>query len=104
MKYLVIGAVIALLLLLIYSRLEPYITVVLKVLGMLRGTVNAGNSSPSTRRSGSVKTENKLVRCAACGTWIPAERAIGPGSKMSEYCSRECLEKSATGKERKLAG
>jgi hypothetical protein len=86
----------------IYSRLEPYIAIVKKVLGILRGTLDSADST--SRRSGSVKTENKLVRCVACGTWIPADRAIGPGSNLSEYCSRECLEKSATGKQRKLAG
>lgn len=104
MKYLVIGAVLALIFILIYSRLEPYIAIVRKVLGMIRGPVDASPSSATARRSGSIKTENKLVRCVACGTWIPAERAIGPGSKLSEYCSRECLEKSAAAKERKLAG
>jgi len=84
--------------------LEPYIAIVKKVLGILRGTLDSPNANPGRQRSGSVKTENKLVRCVACGTWIPADRAIGPGSKLSEYCSRECLEKSAKGKERKLAG
>jgi hypothetical protein len=88
----------------IYSRLEPYIAIVKKVLSVLRGTLDSPNANPNRQPGGSVKTENKLVRCVACGTWIPAERAIGPGSKLSEYCSRECLEKSATGKERKLAG
>lgn len=103
MKYLVVGAVLALIILLIYSRLEPYIATLRKVLSLLRGTGESA-SGPTARRSGSIKTENKLVRCVACGTWIPVERAIGPGSKLSEYCSRECLEKSAAGKERKLAG
>ena len=103
MKYLVVGAVLALIFLLIYSRLEPYILTLRKVLSLLRRTGESASGAP-TRRSGSIKTENKLVRCVACGTWIPAERAIGPGSKFSEYCSRECLEKSAGGKERKLAG
>lgn len=88
----------------IYSRLEPYIAIVKKILGILRGTLDPPIANPGGRRSGSVKTENKLVRCVACGTWIPAERAIGPGAKLSEYCSRECLEKSAASKERKLAG
>ena len=103
MKYLVIGALIALIFILIYSRLEPYIVALRKVLSLLRGTADSV-SGATAQRSGSVKTENKLVRCVACGTWIPAERAIGPGSKLSEYCSRECLEKSAGGKKRKLAG
>jgi hypothetical protein len=103
LKYLVVGAVLALIFLLIYWRLEPYIAALRKVLSLLRGT-GENASGTATRRSGSIKTENKLVRCVACGTWIPAERAIGPGSRLSEYCSPECLEKSAGGKERKLAG
>jgi ribosomal protein S26 len=74
-----------------------------KVLRLLRGPVDSADAA-ATGRKASIKTENKLVRCVACGTWIPADRAIGAGSKLSEYCSRECLEKSATGKERKLAG
>ncbi|MCM3900522.1 MAG: hypothetical protein ND866_02340 [Pyrinomonadaceae bacterium] len=102
MKYLIIGALLALVFLLVYSRLQPYIELLRKVSSALKGTLDS-NSSPATR-SGSTKAENKLVRCVACGTWIPAERAIGAGSNMSEYCSRECLEKAASGKERKLAG
>ena len=102
LKYLIIGALLALLFLLIYSRLRPYLDLIGKVSAALRGTLDA--SSSPTQRAGSIKNENKLVRCVACGTWIPTERAIGAASNMSTYCSRECLEKAATGKERKLAG
>ena len=69
----------------------------------MKGTLDANSASTPTQRSGSINTENKLIRCVACGTWVPADRAIGPGSKLSEYCSRECIEKSAAkGKKRKL--
>ena len=102
LKYLIIGALLALLFLFVYSRLRPYLELLRKVSSALKGTLDA-NSSP-TQRGGSTRTENKLVRCVACGTWIPAERAIGAGSNLSEYCSRECLEKAATGKKRKLVG
>ncbi len=102
LKYLIIGALLALVFLIVYSRLRPYIELLRKVFSALKGTLDA-TSSP-TPRGGSTKTENKLVRCVACGTWIPAERAIGAGSNMSEYCSRECLAKAAAGKKRKLAG
>jgi hypothetical protein len=101
MKYLIIGALLALCFLLIYSRLRPYLELLRKVSSALKGTLDA--TSPTPRRE-SIKTENKLVRCVACGTWIPAQRAIGAGSNMSEYCSRECLEKAATGEQRKRAG
>jgi hypothetical protein len=102
LKYLIIGALLALLFLLIYSRLRPYLELLRKVSSALKGTLDAA-SSPSPRGS-STKGENKLVRCVACGTWIPAARAIGAGSNMSEYCSLECLEKAAKGRKRKLAG
>lgn len=102
LKYLIIGALVALIVLLIYSRLRPYIELLRKVFSALKGTLDVNSSS--SPRNGSIKSQNKLVRCVACGTWIPAERAIGTGSNMSAYCSRECLEKAATGKKRKLAG
>ncbi|MCM3869064.1 MAG: hypothetical protein ND895_00020 [Pyrinomonadaceae bacterium] len=102
MKYLIIGALFALLFLLIYSRLRPYLELLGKISSALKGTLDATSASPP--RGGSTKTENKLVRCVACGTWIPTERAIGAAANMSAYCSRECLEKAATGKKRKLAG
>jgi hypothetical protein len=102
LKYLIIGALFALVFLLIYSRLRPYIELLRKVSSALKGTLD--ESSSRSPRGGSTKTENKLVRCVACGTWIPAQRAIGAGSNMSEYCSRECLENAATGEIRKRAG
>lgn len=102
MKYLIIVGLLVLVFLLIYSRLRPYIQLLQKVLSALRGTLEKDSSSGSRARS--TRIENKLVRCVSCGTWIPAERAIGAGSRMSEYCSRECLEKSAAEPKRKLAG
>jgi hypothetical protein len=100
LKYLIIGTLLALVFLLVYSRLRPYIEFLRKASSMMKGTLDA--RPPSAERHGLSGT--KLVRCVACGTWIPAERAIGPGSKLSEYCSLDCLEKGATGKKRKLAG
>lgn len=100
MKYLVIGALLALVVVLIYSRLRPYLELLRKVSSVLKGTLD--QSYPSSGR-GSIQSENKLVRCLACGTWIPVGRAVGVGS-LSEYCSRECLEKAAVGNERKRAG
>lgn len=102
LKYLIIGALFALVVLLIYSRLRPYLELLQKVSSALTGTLDT--ASPPTSRAGSTKTENKLVRCVACGTWIPAQRALGAGSRLSEYCSAECLEKAGTGTKRKLAG
>jgi hypothetical protein len=102
LKYLIIGALLAFLFLIIYSRLRPYLELLGKISSALKGTLDA--SSAPAPRAGSTKTENPLVRCVACGTWIPTDRAIGAAANMSAYCSRECLEKAASGKKRKLAG
>ncbi|MEP6919768.1 MAG: hypothetical protein ABI967_01500 [bacterium] len=104
MKYLVIAALLSLAFLLIYSRLRPYLEMIRKVSSALKDASATGAASATRPRSGSLKTENKLVQCVACGTWIPADRAIGRGSQTSTYCSRECFEKASTSKERKLAG
>ena len=103
-KYAVIGALFALLFLLIYSRVRPYIEIFRKMLSVVIGTFDQTSGAASTQRSGSTKTENKLVRCVACGTWIPAERAIGGGPRISEYCSWGCFEGTATSAKRKAAG
>ena len=102
MKVLVIAALISLLLLLVYSRLHPYIQILKKILGTVK-TV-ADSQSPGNRvRNSTGKVDGKLVRCVSCGTWIPADRAIGPRANLESYCSRECLEKSSAPDKRKAA-
>jgi hypothetical protein len=93
LKYLVIAALLALVFLLVYSRVRPYLQILSKLLSSLQG-VSAGTRSE--RSAG--KAESKLVRCVSCGTWIPADRVIS-AMGTSAYCSRECLEKPP--KERK---
>src|SRR4030095_10746633 len=100
LKYLFIAALFTLLVLLLYSRLRPYLELWRKMSSLMKGTLD-GTSGPA-QRSRKINTENKLIRCAACGTWVPADRAIGAGAKLSEYCSRECIEKSADQRKRKL--
>lgn len=102
MKFLVIGALFVLLLLLVYSRIYPYLLVLKKLFGAARTITN---SPTGTHSSGSAtRSDARLVRCVSCGTWIPADRAIGKKAGQSVYCSRECVEKSSNGKERKIAG
>jgi len=100
LKYLVIAALFALFLLLVYSRIYPYLQTLKKILGVAK-TIGTPPATSGSRSSGA-KVDGKLVRCVGCGTWIPAARAIGSGSSV--YCSRECIEKSSNTKERKLAG
>jgi len=100
-KYLVVSAILGLGFLLVYSRLRPYIQFVRKIVSLVNASGDAlpRQPSPQTRQ-----VENRLTQCAACHTWIPADRAIHPGGGLTAYCSTACLEKSAGEKKQKLAG
>jgi hypothetical protein len=102
LKYLVIAALLALLLLLVYSKLYPYVQMLKKILGAAKSVVDAPVSR-SNKAKAATKGGRKLVRCVGCGTWVPAERAIGAGGQ-SVYCSRECIEGASSGTNRKVAG
>ena len=105
MKFLVITALFSLLLLLLYSRIYPYILALKKIFGGVARTMGDSSANhPGTFKGSTAKSDGKLVRCVGCGTWIPAGRAIGNKTGMSVYCSRECIEKTSNGKERKIAG
>ena len=105
MKFLVIVALLSLLLLLLYSRIYPYILILKKIFGGVARTLDDSPRNPSENFKGSTtKADGKLVRCVSCGTWIPAGRAIGNKAGSSVYCSRECIEKTSNGQERKIAG
>jgi hypothetical protein len=103
LKYLIIAALFALLLLLLYSKLYPYLRAVNKFLGAVKTVADSPTAGDALRNSG-VKADRKLVRCVVCGTWIPGERAVRVNAGSSVYCSRECIEKPANNKERKIAG
>ena len=103
MKVLVIAALFSLLLLLLYSRIYPYILILKKIFGVAK-TITTSPTAAEASRSPTAKSDGKLVRCVGCGTWIPAGRALGNRAGMSVYCSRECIEKASNGKERKIAG
>jgi hypothetical protein len=94
LKYLIIAVVAALVFVLVYRRVRPYLQLMQKV-------VSALNQEPAERRRTS-QAEHKLVRCVNCGTWIPSDKATRVGSTI--YCSTECLEKRSASSDRKLAG
>jgi hypothetical protein len=102
LKILVIAALFSLLLLLLYSRIYPYILILKKIFGAAKTITDSPANAGSRSETG--KSEGKLVRCVGCGTWIPAGRAIGNKTGSSVYCSRDCIEKTSKGKERKIAG
>ena len=101
MKYLIIAALVSIVLVIVYSRVRPYLKLFRKVVESLN-VATEGTATPATPER--TPSKNKLVRCDSCGTWIPAERAMHLGSGLASYCSSECLTKNSQTKERKLAG
>jgi len=104
LKFLIIVALFSLFLLLLYSKLYPYLRILKKILGAAKTMADVSPGASGAFAGSTTKADKKLVRCVGCGTWIPADRAIGTGAGPSVYCSRECIEKPAGGKERKIAG
>ena len=99
MKYLIILALFAAVAFIVYWRLRPYIRGLRRFLGVLRdvrrmreGAVSGG--SPQQRTSPKKAANEKLRRCAACGTWMPASRAVSLRGGAT-YCSHTCLERAA---------
>ena len=99
-KYLIIAGLLSIIFVLVYSRVRPYLQLIQKVINSLSVATDISASTAPRQKSVS---ENKLVRCERCGTWIPAERALRLGSGLATFCSPECLAKPAS-KERRIAG
>jgi len=76
LKYLIIATLAGIFLVIVYSRLRPYIQLVRKVLKVIGGSAGSNSSVSSQSRKATVNAEHKLIRCVSCGTWIPADRAI----------------------------
>jgi hypothetical protein len=104
LKILVIAALFSLLLLLLYSRIYPYILILKKIFGVAKTLGDSAANPRATPGSPTARSDSKLVRCVGCGTWVPAGRALGNRSGSSVYCSRECIEKTSNTEERKIAG
>ena len=108
MKYLFIFALFAAVAFLVYWRLRPYIRGVRRFIGVLREVkrVRAGGAPAGFPQEEAPKKAagEKLKRCAACGTWMPASRAVSLRGGAT-YCSHTCLERAADapGRARKSA-
>ena len=102
LKLLIVLGIIGVIFLLVYLRLRPYIRMARQMLGVAREVGRASGqtsaASPAVRSGG-----DRLVRCAACETWIPASRALKLRSSATAYCSTACLEGTAEGSQRKAA-
>ena len=99
MKYLLVVILLVALAALAYWRLRPYLRAArraLKVVNeMRRMTRAAGQAGPfDTPRERAPAPQDRLVRCASCGSWTPASRAVKLRNGVS-YCSHACLERAA---------
>ena len=98
MKYIFILALFAAVAFLVYWRLRPYIRGVRRFLGVLREVRQmreGGMPGDFPQQAAPKKAANeKLLCCAACGTWMPASRAVSLRGGAT-YCSHACLERAA---------
>ena len=96
MKYLIIAVVLGALFFIIYLRLRPYLNIARRILGVVREarSMRVGQTMPNAVRQQTSDGE-RLVRCAACGIWFPASRAVSLRSTSSNFCSHACLQRSA---------
>lgn len=98
MKYLLVIGLFAAVAFLVYWRLRPYIRGLRRFLGVIRevNRMRAPGVPPGVPQQASTKkaANEKLRRCAACGTWMPASRAVSLRGGAT-YCSHACLERAA---------
>ncbi|HEX8354030.1 MAG TPA: hypothetical protein VF611_14075 [Pyrinomonadaceae bacterium] len=98
MKYIVVLILFAAAAAYAYWRLRPYIRGARRLFGALRevNRVRAGaraSDLPAQEKRKAAANE-RLLRCAACGTWMPASRAVSLRAGAT-YCSHACLERAA---------
>jgi hypothetical protein len=102
-KYLLILGLFAAVAFIVYWRLRPYIRGLRRFLGVVREmrSVREGAAPGGFARQSSPKraANEKLQRCAACGTWMPASRAVSLRGGAT-YCSHSCLERAADAPQR----
>jgi hypothetical protein len=85
LKYVVVIAVIGLLLFLLYRWARPYLIAGRDLLATVIEL-----KDKLTRPTNSQVQSEKLIRCEACGTWVPGARMlVAKSGKM--FCSRDCL-------------
>ena len=104
MKYLIVLLLFAAVAGYVFWRLLPYIRGARRLYGALRevrrmqqgGAVEFDLPKKSKGKKAKRKAAagERLVRCAACGTWTPASHAVSL-SGGATYCSHACLERAA---------
>jgi hypothetical protein len=103
LKLLVILGILAVILLLLYLRLRPFIRMARQMFGVARDMQRAvrPDAASATHNSGA---GDRLVRCTTCQTWVPSSRSIKLRSSNASYCSHDCLERAAQVSQHKAAG
>jgi hypothetical protein len=87
LKVLFVIGLVALLLLLLYRRLRPYLKIVQNFLNSIRQFQQVNASEAGGQRP---DQSEKLVQCEACCTWVPIGRALSSGSAATFFCSADC--------------
>jgi hypothetical protein len=100
LKYLIVALILGALFTIVYLRLRPYIGFARRVLGVIREarSMSAGQGMPGATATTAARKpsgDERLVRCASCGTWLPASRALTLRATSSNFCSHACMERSA---------
>jgi hypothetical protein len=99
---LIIYGICAVILFLLYLRLRPFIRMARRMFGVAREVQRVAKNPAASSTQKSTAGE-RLVRCSACGTWIPSGRALKLRASNTSYCSTACLERTAQGSQRKAA-
>jgi len=87
LKYLVVIALVALLVVLLLRRLRPYLRLVQQFINALRQLRQMSATHPNPPN----QSPEKLVCCVSCGTWVPSGRALSTGAGNALFCSPACL-------------
>ena len=97
MKYLIVALILGALCTIVYLRLRPYLNFARRVLGVIREArgMSAGQGMSANMAQPGKASGERLVRCASCGTWLPASRALTLRATSSDFCSHACMERSA---------
>jgi hypothetical protein len=110
LKYLIVALIIGAFFTIVYLRLRPYLNMARRVLGVVREARGMSAGGQGMPGSAPVRPKQasgeRLVRCATCGTWLPASRALTLRATSSNFCSHACMERSAgeTGTRRAAGG
>ena len=103
MKFLLVTGLLVFALLLLYRYARPYLAIARRIFQIFReirrlqaSQADAPDSNKSAANAKQLRDE-RLVRCASCGAWLPASRSVVlPRSQTLNYCSHACMERAAS--------